>query len=78
MPTVRPAATRRRWSKQKALLDEGLIGELRAAEAVAHFEMSPLMAHSWIHSLEQGGGMLMNLLPHFLGQVQYVSGGTPQ
>jgi predicted dehydrogenase len=62
----------------KALLDEGLIGELREAEAVAHFEMSPLMAHSWIHSLEQGGGMLMNLLPHFLGQVQYVSGGTPQ
>jgi predicted dehydrogenase len=61
----------------KMLLDDGLIGELREAEAIAHFELSPLLAHSWIHMLEQGGGMLMNLLPHFLGQVQYVSGGPP-
>jgi predicted dehydrogenase len=62
----------------KVLLDEGLIGELREVEAIAHIEMSPLLAHSWAHSLEQGGGMLMNLLPHFLGQVQYVSEGTPR
>ena len=36
------------------------------------------MGYSWAHSLEQGGGMLMNVLPHFLGQAQYVSGGVPR
>ncbi len=64
--------------RAKVLLDEGLIGELREVEAIAHLEMSPLMAHSWVHELEQGGGMLLNVLPHFLGQVQYASGGTPR
>ena len=62
----------------KVLLHEGLIGELHEAEVIAHLEMPPLLAHSWIHRLEEGGGILMNVLPHFLGQVQYVSGGTPR
>ena len=62
----------------KALLDDGLIGELREAESIAHFEMPALLTHSWIHRIEEGGGILMNVLPHFLGQVQYVSGGTPR
>ena len=33
--------------------------------------MPRLMGYSWAHSLEQGGGMLMNVLPHFLGQAQF-------
>ena len=63
--------------KAKALLDLGVIGELREVEAVAHLVVPPAMAHSWFHSLEEGGGVLMNLLPHFLGQVEYVSDGAP-
>jgi len=63
--------------KARQLLDQGVIGELREVEAVEHFGVSPNMAHSWFHSLEEGGGMLMNLLPHFLGQVEYLSDATP-
>jgi predicted dehydrogenase len=62
----------------KVLLDAGLIGQLQEVEAVGHYGMPRLMAYSWVHRLEQGGGMLMNLLPHFLGQVQYVSGAVPR
>ena len=62
----------------RGLLDAGLIGELQEVEAIGHWGMPRLMGYSWAHSLEQGGGMLMNVLPHFLGQAQYVSGGVPR
>jgi predicted dehydrogenase len=62
----------------RALLEAGLIGELREVEALSHYGAPRLMQYAWVHSLEQGGGMLMNVLPHFLGQAQYVSGGTPR
>jgi predicted dehydrogenase len=65
-------------AQARALLDEGLIGELQEVEAVGHYGMPRLMSYAWVHSLEQGGGMLMNVLPHFLGQAQYVSGGAPR
>jgi predicted dehydrogenase len=64
--------------KARALLDQGMIGELREVEAVDHLRLPPLMAYSWIYSLDQGGGILMNVLPHFLGQVEYVSERTPR
>jgi predicted dehydrogenase len=62
----------------RALLETGLIGELQEVESLCHYGVPKPMEYAWIHSLAQGGGILMNLLPHFLGQAQYVSGATPR
>ena len=46
----------------------GLIGEVQEVEAIGHWDARGLLAYSWARNLEQGGGMLMNVLPRFLGQ----------
>ncbi len=65
-------------SQARSLVDDGAIGEVREVEVVSHFGMSPLQPYCWIHSLEQGGGVLGNVYTHFLAQAQYVTAGIPQ
>ncbi|WP_195908995.1 Gfo/Idh/MocA family protein [Microlunatus sp. Gsoil 973] len=61
--------------KARDLVIEDAIGELREIEVVVHMNLPPLLPYCWVHSLEAGGGMLMNGMPHGLVQAEYVSGG---
>jgi len=61
----------------RRLVNEGSIGDLREIEVVAHLGAPRDLAYSWVHRLADGGGILMNLLPHFLGQVQYLCDEVP-
>jgi predicted dehydrogenase len=62
-------------AQARDLLAVGTIGDLREIEVVDHFNFPPLMPYSWLHSLADGGGMLFNVYPHVLAQVQFVSDG---
>ena len=62
--------------RARALVADGVIGEVREVELVAHLGMPPLLPFCWVHSLELGGGMLANGYTHFLAQSQYVTGGV--
>ena len=62
--------------RARALVADGVIGEVREVEMVAHLGTPPLLPFCWVHSLELGGGMLANGYTHFLAQAQYVAGGV--
>ena len=62
-------------AQARDLLAVGTIGDLREIEVIDHFDFPPLMPYSWLYSLADGGGMLFNVYPHVLAQVQFVSDG---
>jgi predicted dehydrogenase len=60
----------------RMLVTEGLIGELCEIEYLCLWPPSPLLLpFSWIYQLSQGGGFLLNGLPHLLAQVRQLTGG---
>ncbi|WP_210479789.1 Gfo/Idh/MocA family protein [Naasia sp. SYSU D00948] len=63
-------------AEARDLLRSGIIGDPTEVEASAHFEMPRMIGYSWLHSVSEGGGLLFNVLPHFLGQVTQLLGGT--
>lgn len=58
----------------RALLAEGLIGQVREIEYMLHTSASPLWSYSWFHQLGLGGGGLNNGFTHQLGQVLFMTG----
>jgi predicted dehydrogenase len=61
----------------RQLLADGVIGRVHEIESFAHLNV-PMwrLPYCWVHSLEQGGGMLNNLFTHHLAQVLYVTQGA--
>jgi predicted dehydrogenase len=61
----------------QALIAQGAIGQLREVESVLRWYL-PIAAlpYSWVHQLEQGGGLLNNIFVHKLAQVLRATGGT--
>jgi predicted dehydrogenase len=59
------------------LVSNGFIGQVREIECSVHFNMAS-WRYSWLHELNQGGGMLNNVFPHKIAQIIHVTGGVVQ
>ena len=59
----------------RKLIADGLIGQVREVESIAHTGDPSQMPFNWFHQLSEGGGLLNNLFTHKLGQVLHVTGG---
>lgn len=57
------------------LVREGKIGRVGEVEGTFRRHVNPLTPWSWYDSVELGGGLLHNALPHWLGILQRVLGG---
>jgi predicted dehydrogenase len=60
------------------LVRDGIIGRVGEVEGTFRRHIHPLTPWSWYDSVELGGGLLHNALPHWLGILQRVLGGELQ
>lgn len=60
------------------LVRDGVIGRVGEVEGTFRRHIHPLTPWSWYDSVELGGGLLHNALPHWLGILQRVLGGELQ
>lgn len=60
------------------LVRDGAIGQVGEVEGTFRRHIHPLTPWSWYDSVELGGGLLHNALPHWLGILQRVLGGELQ
>ncbi len=57
------------------LIREGAVGRVGEVEGTFRRHVHPLTPFTWYDSVEQGGGLLHNALPHWLGILQRALGG---
>jgi predicted dehydrogenase len=57
------------------LIADGVIGRVGEVEGTFRRHVHPLTPFTWYDSVEQGGGLLHNALPHWLGILQRALGG---
>ena len=60
------------------LVRDGVIGEVGEVEGTFRRHIHPLTPWTWYDSVELGGGLLHNGLPHWLGILQRILGGDLQ
>jgi predicted dehydrogenase len=60
------------------LVRDGKIGRVGEVEGTFRRHINPLTPWTWYDSVELGGGLLHNALPHWLGILQRVLGGEVQ
>ena len=60
------------------LIRDGVIGQVGEVEGTFRRHINPLTPWSWYDSVELGGGLLHNALPHWLGILQRALGGELQ
>ncbi|TVQ22599.1 MAG: gfo/Idh/MocA family oxidoreductase, partial [Spirochaetaceae bacterium] len=54
----------------------GQIGRVLEVECVSHYDLNPLIPHSWSHLLAEGGGRLNNNFTHKLSIVEAICGSA--
>lgn len=64
------------WMEE--LVRDGIIGRVAEVEGTFRRHIHPLTPWSWYDSVELGGGLLHNALPHWLGILQRILGGELQ
>ncbi|AFZ66270.1 putative dehydrogenase [Deinococcus peraridilitoris DSM 19664] len=62
------------YTAARDLILGGAVGQMREIESFIQIRDAERTPYSWVHQLEQGGGMLNNIFPHQLQQLTYVTG----